>query len=162
MEIVGGVASVAGVLSLAIQLVDSSLKLYKFLETIQGAPSEIVRLQEMVLQLHSILKGAQDVLEQQNKQEHVPPPDQSLYSALKSCQSKVKTLEDYITKIQRNAVQRGIQRVWGKVKIPFEQDHFAKINGQVQEACQIMNTALATNQTLLSSVTFIAVCSDVP
>ncbi|KAI6276182.1 hypothetical protein MCOR34_000337 [Pyricularia oryzae] len=61
VEVVGAAASVAGLLSLAIQLVDTSNKIVSFCDKVRNAPSELVRLKRMFVNVQGIAVDAQNV-----------------------------------------------------------------------------------------------------
>lgn len=106
-----------------------------------------------VLQLHNVLKGVRDLVEKQNSQELVPPPSEYIYEALKTCEHKVQILEEQTIKMQHALDRRGLRRVLGALKISLDKDILAKVDGQIQEAVQLLNLAVLTNQSMLSSAT---------
>jgi hypothetical protein len=89
MDGVSSAASVFGVASLAIQLVESIDRLVTFWKAVQNAPANINSL-------FGELELLRSVLEQTSKINALPISDRNTEKALRSCQSQILKLETII------------------------------------------------------------------
>lgn len=152
MDGLSSAASAIAVISIAVQIAESSLKLYYLLEQVKDSTRDIQRLNWYVLQLHKMLDGVRNLLEIQKNQDKIFPPAEDFHNAFKVCRESVSTLREYALQLHRRSGEKGLRRVKGLLMIAADKGKIAKFSTEVQEAIQILGVAIATNQSLLSLV----------
>jgi hypothetical protein len=98
MDGLSAAASGIAVVSLTVQLVDSVREIRRFLRDVSEAPKELRRLIDLLDQLELILENIGALVERQQK--HTSETDidvsKSILKAMKTCESKLKILEDVV------------------------------------------------------------------
>ena len=141
-----GVSSVAAVVSLAIQLVDSIQEAKTFLRDIQNAPAELVRLVKTVDQLDSILRYVKTLLEQQFLALRQPGTPTFILDALQNCAKTMKPLQRVVdeARISTNR-RRRTQRAWASTKLAFKKEEIQELERQLGDAKSDLHLAITGN-----------------
>lgn len=148
-----GVSSAFAVVSLAIQLVETGEKISKFLTSIQGAPSEIIKLGQTLDQLNCTLKQVRDLLEQQYLVLRLPGSPVFITNALENCEKRIKTLEDVIQKAKKSMENRGrVQRSWAAMRFVSKKEDIIEMQGQLRDAQAGLQIAMLSNSWQLQYV----------
>lgn len=133
------------VVSLAIQLVETSGKISKFFADVRDAPSEFTQLGETVNQLNSALKDVHYHLELQYQIHRLPGSPAIILTALQSCEKRIKTLEDVIQKKKsamdhRKRLHRSVAAIQFVLK--KEKEEIRELQSQLRDAHALLQTAM--------------------
>ena len=141
-----GVSSVAAVVSLAIQLVDSIQEAKKFLRDVQNAPAELVRLVKTVDQLESVLRYVKTLLEQQFLAQRLPGTPTFILDALQNCAKTLKPLQRVVDEARTSTNQRRrTQRAWASTKFAFKKEEIQELERQLGDAKSDLHLAITGN-----------------
>ena len=98
-----GVSGSFAVISLTIQLVETSRRIADFVKSIKNASSEVKELFDSINQLHALLKYIKDILEEQYQILPVAKSPQVVSSALRTCEQRLRPLEIILHHAQTSA-----------------------------------------------------------
>ncbi len=147
MDGLSAAASVAGVLSLAIQLAQSAHSLIDFLNTFTDAPNEVVRLRDLLRLVHVASVGVRNAVECQRRlYSDVLPGTADIYEALAVCQGKLVAIRGRLDRVEH--VERGrtlVSRSWARFRLALEKDYILELERQLNYALGILNVLLTTN-----------------
>ncbi|KAI0456352.1 hypothetical protein F5B21DRAFT_502547 [Xylaria acuta] len=136
MDPLSGIASVIAIISLALQLAQSSSDMKRFLDTIYNAPAEVVRLKGVVLQLYQVAEATKTLLErQENFLGHNSQISANIYHALNTCQKKLDLIKGVmkIAEKMRNG-QSTVSRSWAQFKLAFKSEQVEDFERQLEQA----------------------------
>jgi hypothetical protein len=140
----------SAVVSLAIQLVDSMREIRRFLRDVSEAPKELRRLMDLLEQLELILENIGALVEGQ--QQHVTEPavdlSASILRAMRTCESKLKLLEDVVAAAKKSSSANGkVRRTFGSFKLACKKKDIEEFESQLHDAISLLNLTLTTNLT---------------
>jgi hypothetical protein len=140
MDGLSSVASVCGVVSIAIELGDTITRLVAFWKAVQNAPANINSL------FHELqLLGT--VLEQSRKINPLPTFDPNTEKALWSCQSRILELQTIISPATKHLTSdKFYKRKWSAFKITLKGEEIATLLNSIEHA---KSTLLLYQQTIL-------------
>jgi hypothetical protein len=140
MDGVSSVASVCGIVSIAIELGDTITRLVTFWKAVQNAPANINSL-------FGELELLRSVLEQTRKINALPTSDPNTEKALGSCQSQILKLETIIGPAKKHFnSDKFYQRKWSAFKITLKGEEIAALLNSIEHA---KSTLLLHQQTIL-------------
>lgn len=150
MDGLSAAASGIALVSLAIQLVDSVREIRRFLRDVSEAPKELRRLTDLLEQLELILENIGALVERQ--QHHAPetPIDvsASILRAMRTCESKLKLLEDVVEAAKKTSTRNGkVKRTFGSFKLACKKKDIEEFESQLHDAISLLNLAMTTNLT---------------
>ncbi|KAL2039706.1 hypothetical protein N7G274_007565 [Stereocaulon virgatum] len=90
------------VVSLAIQLLETTQKIRSFLHDVRDAPKETIRLTELLDQFHGTLDHVKSLLEQQYLVLRLPGSPVHMFRALENCEKTVQQLESLVKKAKES------------------------------------------------------------
>ena len=141
-----GVASAFAVISLALQLVETSEKISNFLKSIQDTSNEIVRLGQTLDQLNRTLKQVGSLLEQQYLILRLPGSPIFVTNALGNCEKTVKRLEEIIKKIRRDKNhQNRTYRLRATIDFVLKKEDIREMRNQIRDAETGLQTTILNN-----------------
>jgi DNA-binding transcriptional MerR regulator len=149
MDGLSAAASVA-VVSLAIQLVGSVRDIRQFLRNISEAPKELRRLIDLLEQLELILENIGALVERQQKQTANADIDvsASILRAMKTCESKLKMLEDVVEVAKKTATASNkTTRTFRSFKLACKKKDIEGFESQLHDAVSLLNLTMTTNLT---------------
>jgi hypothetical protein len=150
MEVLGAAASVAGVVSLAVQLIQVTQNLRDFFNDVSGAPSEIRRLTLSLTQLGIILRDVQVVAKAQEAQEGAPSAPLSLLASLMTCEEKLLQLKKIVDSSEQRLRASGrVSRHWESFKMAFKKTDIETFREHFNQAIQSLTLAMVMNLTVL-------------
>jgi hypothetical protein len=154
MEALSGVASGMAVVSLTVQLLQSTNTIKTFIRDIKGASKELQRLSGLLDCLSALLADVRDVMERQTSLQHCPLPSQTMFDCLKSCQSSLGMLEDIAKKYERKQGDSTspMRKLRDDIRFGFKTQDITGIEAQIQRDINALNTALGTNATNIQYV----------
>ncbi|KAH8888106.1 hypothetical protein GQ53DRAFT_826667 [Thozetella sp. PMI_491] len=159
MDGLSAAASVAGVLSLAIQLAQSTRSLIDFLNTFTDAPNEVIRLRDLLQLIHAMSVGVQNAVECQRRLYNgVVPGAADIHKALGVCQGRLVVIRDRLNRIEN--VERGrtlVSRSWARFRFALEKDCILDLERKLNQALSILNVMLTTNLMHANTTSAIAV-----
>lgn len=141
MAVVGEVASVAGLVSLAGQAVVAASSLYSFIKAYKNVHPQIQEVALTLQALHICLSGVRRIALHANTvhgQQH--PEVAEIFASVKSCSELFDQIETRLNPI-RNRVKRTICK---KLKIAAEDGYFPSIYQQLSMHHQRLSTLLST------------------
>lgn len=149
MDVISGVASVFAVVSLAIQLAQSTQDVSRFLRSITDAPKEVDRLISLLEQLQLILDGVQALNTKQMEQDGVPDLRLSaIFTALQKCRNNLEPLESLLKKAKdRLKNSSKLARTWASFKFTLKKKDVEDFQNRLQQAMLMIQTALTINVT---------------
>jgi hypothetical protein len=149
MEVLSGVASGMAVVSLTVQLLQSTNTIKTFLRDVRGASKELERLSELLDCLSALLADVHDVMERQTSLQHCPLPPQTIFDCLRSCESSLGLLEDIAKKYGRKQGGNAstMRKLRHDIKFSFKTQDISGIEARIQRDINSLNTALGTNAT---------------
>ncbi len=147
MDGLSAAASVAGVLSLAIQLAQSASSLIDFLNTFTDAPNEVIRLRDLLRLIHAASVGVRNAVEyQRNLHGDVVPSAANIFEALTVCQDRVVAIRGRLDRIEN--VEHGrtlVSRSWARFRLAVKKDYILELERQLSQALSVLNVLLTTN-----------------
>ena len=150
-----GVSSSFAVVSLAIQLVQTTQKISKFLHGVRDAPKEIIKLTELLDQLHGTLDHVRSLLEQQYLILRLPGSPVYMIRELEKCEKTIKQLERLVSKAKElHGHQERVQRTWASMRFALGKGTIQELQGQVRDAKTDLHFAMSSNTLQLQYYTF--------
>ncbi|PMD26282.1 hypothetical protein NA56DRAFT_341580 [Hyaloscypha hepaticicola] len=152
MDGLSAAASGIAVVSLAIQLVDSVREIRHFLRNVSEAPKELRRLIDLLEQLELILENIGALVER--RQQHAVEPaidmSASILRAMRTCESKLKLLEDIVAAAKKTSSSNGkVKRTFGSFKLACKKKDIQEFESQLHDAISLLNLAMTTNLTVV-------------
>ena len=150
-----GVSSSFAVVSLAIQLVQTTQKISKFLHGVRDAPKEIIKLTELLDQLHGTLDHVRSLLEQQHLILRLPGSPVYMIRELEKCEKIIKQLESLVSKAKESlGHQQRVQSTWASMRFALGKGTIQELQGQVRDAKTDLHFAMSSNTLQLQYYTF--------
>jgi integrase len=141
-----GVAGAFAVVSLAIQLANTIQQISKFLRNVHDAPKEVVRLVDMLDQLHGTLDHARQLIEQQFIILRLPGSPEFITKALENCEKQVKALERFANQARKGFDdQHKLRRTWASMKMVVKRQDLDDIQGRLRDAKMDLQFAISGN-----------------
>jgi len=154
MDGLSAAASGIAVVSLAIQLVDSVREMQRFLRDVSEAPKELRRLIDLLEQLELILENIGALVERQQQGAVQTELDlsASILKAMKTCESKLKMLEDVVgtAKKSANATNKATRK-FGDFRLACKKDNIEDCERQLHDAISLLHLAMTTNLTYVET-----------
>jgi len=146
MDAVSGVAAVVSLASLAIQLAGTVQVARQFLIDLQKGRKELLVIVELLDQLSQNLNRVRIIITLQKSFVVAPASYEVIVSALHSCETRVKTLEDFIKTLKASPVRRHhLQKAWGSLRIISKKEDIQTLQLQLRDAILALQMALSTN-----------------
>lgn len=146
MEFISGVASVFAVVSLAIQLAQSTQDVSHFLRSIADAPKELDRLITLLEELQLILGGIQALNTEQMKQDGVPDLClAAIFRALQNCQKNLEPLESVLFTAKtpmKNSSK--LSKIWASFKFMLKKKDVEDFQNRLQQSMMMIQMAMTT------------------
>lgn len=139
-------ASIAGLVSLAMQLGQTTRKLIAFLDAIHDAPTEVIRLNGLLKMVFAMTANIINALESQGRGRsgHVPGREH-VYEILVVCLQRLSPIQDALSKTESFHPGSGIvTRSWVKVKLALKKDEVVEMERQLEQALAVLNISLTT------------------
>ena len=145
-----GLSGALAVISFSIQLIGTVRKAQIFLKEVRNAPEELANLVDTLDQFEYILVATNNLVQHQNRIEHLPGAVDNIASVLRRCQTTIKKLDDAVLTINSyfESQNRG-RKVWASLKTVVKKDHIEKLRKQIQENTINLQTALILNSSHL-------------
>ena len=141
-----GVSGAFAVISLALQLAETSEKISTFITGVQDAPSEVIRLGQVLDQLNGTLKQVSHLLEQQYLVLRLPGSPVFITNALMNCEKKIKALEEVTLKAKiKMDRQNQARRSWAAMRFVLKKDDIREMQSQLRDAETGLQTAMLSN-----------------
>lgn len=146
MDGVFSAASIVTVVTLAVQLGTAIQKLSKFLQNVQEAPKEVVRLVETLDQLHGTLEHVRELLEQQSFVLRLPGSPVFIFKALGSCEKHIKELEILSAEVRRSfGHQHKVRRTRASMRFVVKKQNLEDIRCRLRDAKMDLQFAISSN-----------------
>jgi hypothetical protein len=150
MDGLSAAASGIAVVSLAIQLVGSVRDIRRFLRNVSEAPKELRRSIDLLDQLELILENIGALIERQQK--HTSETDidvsESILRAMRTCESKLKILEDVVDAAKKTAdATNKVTRTFGSFRLACKRRDIEEFESQLHDAINLLNLTMTTNLT---------------
>ncbi|KAF6812746.1 hypothetical protein CPLU01_14820 [Colletotrichum plurivorum] len=140
-------ASVVGLVSLAMQLSQTTRKLIAFLDTIHDAPSEVVRLNGLLKMIFAMTANIINALENQGwgRSGYVPGREH-IYEILVVCLQRLSPIQEALNKTESFSLGSGgiASRSWVKVKLAMKKEEILEMERQLEQALMVLNVSLTT------------------
>lgn len=149
MDGLSGVASGMAVASLAMQLLQSVDTVKSFIRNVKGASKELARLEELLTRLGCMLDDVRSIMERQTLLQQCPPPLQTIFDCLKSCESSLQLVQTMAGKYDRrqHGNTRAFQRLRDDVKFALKTKDITTFEERMQRDISNLHAALETNAT---------------
>lgn len=150
MDGLSAAASGMAVVSLAIQLVGSVREIRRFLRSVSEAPKELRRMIDLLEQLELILENVGALVDSQRRQNggQDTTVSEMVFRAMKSCESKLKMLEDVVEVAKKTATASNMAtRTLGSFKLACKKKDIEGFESQLHDAVSLLNLAITTNLT---------------
>ncbi len=146
MDGVSSAASIVTVVTLAIQFGQTIQKINRFLQSVEEAPKEVVRLIETLDQLHGTLDHVRELLEQQCLVLRLPGSPLFITRALENCEKHITELTTISTGISRSFDhQRKVRRTWALMRFVVKKQDLEDIRGRLRDAKMDLQSAISSN-----------------
>jgi hypothetical protein len=147
MDGISAGASIIGVISLAMQLSSAAWTVARLLDTITDAPSEVVRLKDLLDLVHVTSIGVRNALQCQRRLHgDTIPGTEHIRNALAVCQRKLALIQSVLNRVEN--VERGrtlVSRSWARFRLAVKKDEIAVLERQLGQALDVLNVLLTTN-----------------
>ena len=139
MDGLSAAASVIAVTSLALQLAQSTKKLFEFWDSIQNAPEEV---NDIKLELESL----RNVLEQIGHEAQHQPPNRLVEPALRLCSRKMNTVRSLSTDIESGFTSSKIcTRKWSALRAVWSRKKLEKVQNSLERLKATLILVLVNN-----------------
>lgn len=147
MDGLSAAAGVVGVLSLAMQLSEAAFVLVRFLDTVADAPSEVIRLKDLLKLVHVTSIGIKSALDsQQRLNTGSIPSTEPIQEAMEICARKLTLIQKALSRVEN--IERGcnlVSRSWARFRLAIKKDQIAEVESQLGQALNVLNVLLTTN-----------------
>jgi ABC-type transporter Mla subunit MlaD len=134
------------VISLAIQLLETTQKIRSFLHDVRDAPKEIIRLTELLDQLHGTLDNVKSLLEQQYLVLRLPGSPVHMIRALENCEKTMQQLESVVKKAKESfGHQQCVKRTWASMRFASTRETIRELQDQLRDAKADLQGAISSN-----------------
>jgi integrase len=141
-----GVSGAVGIASLAIQLASTVQKVSKFLRNARDAPKEVLRLLEILDQLHDTLDHVRQLNEQQSLILSLPGSPASITRAMENCKRQVKALEVFVNEAKTSFDHpHKLRRTWACTKVAGKRQDLDDIQCRLRDAETDLHFAISRN-----------------
>jgi hypothetical protein len=119
MEALSGFASGIAIVSLSLQLIQTTRVIKTFAQNVKDAPKELERLVASLGRLEALLEAVCTMVEQQSslQGQHFPAPSKTISNSLESCKKSLQPLLDIVAKFAAPQSQLGPSMA--KLKVSF-------------------------------------------
>lgn len=161
MEPLSAVASGMAVVSLSLQLVQSTKAITTFLRDIKQAPTELTRLTESLERFTGILEDVHQILEEQESKVKISPPA-SMFKSLNACKTHLRPLKDivdrYATSSHGYSSKRS--RLWKDLKLGLKAKEISVFEDKIERDMVALNIAMSTNlqRVQLHTIQIVSAC----
>ena len=139
MDGLSAAASVIAVTSLALQLAESTKKLFEFWDSIQNAPEEV---NDIKLELESL----RNVLEQIGHEAQHQPPNRLVEPALRLCSRKINTVRSLTTDIESGFTSsKTSTRKWSALRAVWSRKRLEKVQSSLERLKATLILVLVNN-----------------
>lgn len=147
MDCLSVAASIAGVISLAMQLSQTTCKLIAFLDTVKEAPTEIGRLNDLLKLVFGMSASVVNALEYQRKQRgEAAPGNEHLCEVLIICLKRLIPIQHIVDEVEAHQTRSNvIAKSWIKVKAALKKDEIMELERQLGQAMNVLNIMLTTS-----------------
>lgn len=134
-------------ISLAMQLGQTTRKLITFMDTVKEAPSEVSRLNDLLKLIFAMAAGVFNALEhQRSRRGDIFPGHDHLRDVLVVCLERVSFIHDLVDKIETpksggNFASKG----WAKFTLAMKKDEILELERQLGQALSVLNIMLTTS-----------------
>jgi hypothetical protein len=143
-----GAASIIAIISLAIQLIQSVDTVRTFVRDVKGASKELERLVELLDRLSALLQDVRHVIEQQTSLPQLPLPPNGIFVCLRSCETSLGILNDFVKKHQKNATRASaVTRLKDDIKLGRKAKEINTFEIRIQRDIDNLHASLGTNTT---------------
>ncbi len=153
MDPFSAAASSFAVVSLAIQLIGTVNNIQGFLQNIEDAPQEVIRLMSVIQQLNAILNEIRVIIERQQALSFDLQPLPSMFLAMQACQEQLKYLSSLLSKLKnRSDVRSKISRSWTSLRLVTKREDIKRLETQLHYATTNLIAAMSINATHIKQV----------
>lgn len=147
MDGLSGVASGMAVASLALQLLQSVNTAKTFIRNVKGASKELDRLGELLDRLSCLLADVRNIMERQTSLQQCPPPLQTIFDCLKSCESGIDSLHAVASRydIQQHGSNGTFRKLKSDVALALKTKDIANAEERMQRDINNLHAALDAN-----------------
>jgi hypothetical protein len=147
MEGLAAAASCIGVVSLAIQLVDTVERIHRFFQKVIETPKELQRLKDLLEQLELILQSVWVVFKEEHSKGHgVTVFSKSIFKALVTCQTNLEILEGFIQNAKSVGKRKGkVSRALDSLKFASKGEDIKEFELRLQHALTTLNLTMTAN-----------------
>jgi ABC-type multidrug transport system fused ATPase/permease subunit len=143
-----GAASIIAFVLLAIQLIQSVDTVRTFVRDVKGASKELERLVELLDRLSALLQDVRHVIEQQTSLPQLPLPPNGIFVCLRSCETSLGILNDFVKKHQKNATRASaVTRLKDDIKLGRKAKEINTFEIRIQRDIDNLHASLGTNTT---------------
>lgn len=145
-----GISSASAVISLAAQLIVTTRDVINFLREIQDSPEELRCTIESLELLRGIFEEAKRLVEEQIACVTLPSSIVSISGALKFCESKITTVEQYVNKFKGVFDrQSSVRKKWTSIRHVLGKGEIQRLQDQLKFATENLQAALVINMNRL-------------
>lgn len=149
MDGLSGIASGMAVASLALQLLQSVNTVKAFIRNVKGASKELERLLELLTQLGSLLDDVRKIMGRQASLQQCPPPLQTIFNSLKTCESGLDELQSMARKHnnQQHRRNRTLHKLKDDVLFALKTKEITSFEERMQRNIDNLHASLDANAT---------------
>ena len=134
------------VISLAVQLIGTVQSISEYLRTIHDTPSELFALIETLDQIQSNLNQVHYLIEQQFSNRCLPGSPVFILNALRTCERRVKTLENLVDEIRESLGDRHLmKRTWASLNMRMKKARIQELQSQLNDSMSGLQFAVSNN-----------------
>ena len=146
MDGLSNAASAVAIVSLALHLVDTVRKITKFLDNVQDAPKEVLRLIETLDQLQGTLNNVRQLIDQQFLVLRLPGSPAFITKAMENCEKQIKALENFASAARRSyEQQQKLRWTWASIRFVATKQDIEDIQCRLRDAKLDLQFALSSN-----------------
>lgn len=151
MEGLGAASSIIGIVSLALQLVQTVQDVNDFLKSLKEAPQEVSRLAENLDYLQEILQDVSNIAEMQSLQINIPVPSSTMNTALNRCKKEIGYLETVLSKAKVGyGSKQKLVRKWNSLKFVVKTKDVKEFEDRIRYSIQLLMLSMTANLSTIS------------
>ena len=131
MEVLGGAASVVGVVSITLQVCEELKKIQDFWQSVKEAPDDIAHIIAEINLFTNWLTIISNNY-QRHGFKHGSPDEIAATDTLKLCLATVHDMSDEIKDLERGLSRGSFPRRWASVKFVFRKDRLENLTKQIE------------------------------
>ena len=131
---------------MAVQLIETTQRIRKFLHGVRDAPEDVVRIASFLDRIRGIFDHVKNLVEQQFSDLRLPGSPIYILAALEKYEKTLKTLESFLFKTKRPfGREHRVQNTWASMNFASRRGTIQELQNQIRDAIMDLQLAILGN-----------------